>query len=77
MTQQNAARLFKAVQQERALQEKLKAAADPEAFIKIAQEHGYHFSAEELEAALSQLSEEELAAIVNPGVAPRHHIDPR
>lgn len=77
MAQENAARLFKAVQQDRALQERLKAAANPEAFIKIAQEHGYHFSAEEMETALSQLSEEDLAEIVNPGVTPRSHIFPK
>ncbi|MGH2414172.1 MAG: Nif11-like leader peptide family natural product precursor [Microcystaceae cyanobacterium] len=77
MAQKNAAELFKAVQQDQALKEKLKAAADPEAFIKIAQEHGYHFSAEELESAIGQLSEEDLAAIVNPGVSPRHHLYPR
>ncbi|MGJ5675951.1 MAG: Nif11-like leader peptide family natural product precursor [Nostochopsis sp.] len=77
MTQNNAAQLFKAVKQDQALKEKLKAAANPEAFITIAQERGYDFTVEELETELSKLSSEELAAIVNPGVRPRLHIYPR
>jgi predicted ribosomally synthesized peptide with nif11-like leader len=40
MTQNNAAQLFKAVKQDQALKERLKAAANPEAFIQIAQERG-------------------------------------
>jgi predicted ribosomally synthesized peptide with nif11-like leader len=77
MAQQNAAQLFKAVQKEQAFQERLKAASNPEAFIKIAEERGYHFTVEELETELNKLSPAELAAIVNPGMAPRHHIYPR
>lgn len=77
MGQKNAAQLFKAVKQDNALQEKLKAATDPAAFIQIAQERGYHFTPEELQAEIDKLSEEELAAVINPGIAPRHHILPR
>ncbi len=77
MGQKNAAQLFKAVKQDNALQEKLKAATDPDAFIQIAQERGYHFTPEELQAEIDKLSEEELAAVINPGIAPRHHILPR
>ncbi|MDZ8083564.1 MAG: Nif11-like leader peptide family natural product precursor [Nostoc sp. DcaGUA01] len=77
MTQQNAARLFQAVKQDQALQEKLKATANPEAFIKIARERGYEFSVEELETEISKLSEEDLAAIVNPGWGTRRHLTPR
>jgi predicted ribosomally synthesized peptide with nif11-like leader len=77
MSQKHAAQLFKAVQQDQVLKERLKAASDPEGFIKIAQERGYDFTVEELETELSKLSSEELAAIVNPGVAPRLHIYPR
>ncbi len=77
MAQKNAAQLFKAVKEDSALKEKLKAANNPEAFIKIATERGYNFTVEELEAELNKLSSEELAAIVNPGVAPRLHILPR
>ncbi len=77
MAQKNAAQLFKAVKQDQALKEKLKAASNPEAFIKIAKERGYDFTLEELETELSKLSEAELAAIVNPGMSPRYHIHPR
>ncbi|MCC5655816.1 Nif11-like leader peptide family natural product precursor [Nostoc sp. XA010] len=77
MTQQNATRLFEAVKQDQALQQRLKATANPEAFVKIAQERGYDFSVEELESEISNLSEEDLAAIVNPGWGNRRHINPR
>ncbi|NJM73799.1 MAG: Nif11-like leader peptide family natural product precursor [Scytonema sp. RU_4_4] len=77
MTQRNAAELFKAVKKDHVLKERLKAATNPEAFIKIAKERGYNFTVEELQAEISKLSEEELAGIVNPGVAPRSHIYPR
>ena len=77
MTQKNAAQLFAAVKQDQALKERLKVADAPENFIKIAQEYGYDFTVEELNTQMSQLSPEELAAIVNPGVTPRLHINPR
>lgn len=77
MTQQNAARLFEAVKRDQALQEKLKATANPEAFIKIARERGYEFTAEELDREIDKLSEEDLAAIVNPGWGTRRHLNPR
>ena len=73
----NAAQLLKAVKQDQALQERLKAASNPEAFIGIAQERGYDFTLAELENELSKLSDSELAAIVNPGMSPRYHIHPR
>jgi predicted ribosomally synthesized peptide with nif11-like leader len=77
MTQQNATQLLQAVKEDQALQARLKATDNPEAFIKIARECGYDFSIEELEAEISQLSDEELAAIVNPGWGTRRHIHPR
>ncbi len=77
MAQKNAAQLFKAVQEDNALKEKLKAANNPELFIKISTERGYNFTAEKLETELNQLSSEELASIVNPGIAPRLHLIPR
>ncbi|MBD2773773.1 Nif11-like leader peptide family natural product precursor [Iningainema tapete] len=77
MVQQHASQLFKAVKQDQALKERLKAASEPEAFIKIAKERGYNFTVQELETELSNLSSEELAAIVNPGMSPRFHIHPR
>lgn len=77
MPQQNAAQLFKAVKQDQALKQRLKATANPEAFIQIAKERGYDFTVEELEAEIEKLSEEDLAGIVNPGWGPRRHIHPR
>jgi predicted ribosomally synthesized peptide with nif11-like leader len=77
MTQQNATRLFQAVKQDQALQQRLKATADPEAFIKIAKERGYDFTVDELENEINKLSEEDLAAIVNPGWGTRRHLNPR
>lgn len=77
MAQEHAAQFFKTVQQDQALKEKLKATTDPESFVKIAEERGYNFTTEELDTELSKLSEEELAEIVNPGVAPRRHFLPR
>ena len=77
MTQENATRLFQAVKQDQALQQKLKATDDPQAFIKIAQERGYDFTVEELDSEINKLSEEDLAAIVNPGWGTRRHLNPR
>lgn len=77
MAQKNAAQLLKAVKQDQALKERLKATSNPDAFIQIAQERGYNFTVEELENELSNLSEAELASILNPGMSPRYHIHPR
>ena len=77
MTQENAARFFKAVQQDEALKARLKATDDPETFIKIATERGYTFTVAELDTEISKLSEEQFASVVNPGVSPRRHIMPR
>lgn len=77
MAQENAARFFKAVQQDEALKAKLKATNDPQTFLQIAEQHGYHFTVEELDTEIGKLSPEQLAAVVNPGVSPRRHLTPR
>ncbi|GAC1483043.1 MAG: hypothetical protein NVS2B14_21510 [Chamaesiphon sp.] len=77
MAQESAARFFKVVQQDQALQQKLKATTNPETFVKIAEQRGYSFTIDELENAIEQLSAEEVAAVINPGVGPRRHILPR
>lgn len=77
MAQENAARFFKAVQQDQALKEKLKATTDPESFVKIAEQRGYNFTTQELQTQIGNLSAEQVADIINPGVAPRRHIVPR
>ena len=77
MAQENAARFFKAIRLDEALQAKLKATTDPDTFIKIAESRGYQFTVKELETEISKLSAEEMAAVINPGIAPRRHIVPR
>ncbi|MBD2169216.1 Nif11-like leader peptide family natural product precursor [Calothrix membranacea FACHB-236] len=77
MPRQNAAQLLKAVKQDQALKQKLRATANPEAFVEIAKERGYDFTVDELETELDNLSEEDLAGIINPGWGPRRHINPR
>lgn len=77
MALENAARLFKTVKQDEAFKEKLKATTNPDTFVKIAEERGYSFTVEELRTEISKLSEEELASVVNPGIAPRRHLTSR
>lgn len=77
MTQKNAAALFKAVKEDREFQEKLQAANNPANFRKIAEERGYRFTDKELQHEIEQLSPEELASVINPGIAPRQHLMPR
>jgi len=77
MTQENAARFFKSVQQDQGLKAKLKATDDPETFLQIAKERGYKFTLEELDAAIASLSHEEFASVINPGISPRRHLTPR
>ena len=77
MTQKNAARIYKDVQQAEAKQQRQKALSEPENFIKLAAAQGYNFSIENLETQLSQLSDEEVAGIFNPGIPPRRHLYPK
>ena len=77
MAQENATRFFKAAHQDAALKARLKAITDPNILCKVAQERGYSFTLEELDTEIEKLSPEELAAVVNPGLAPRLHIIPK
>jgi predicted ribosomally synthesized peptide with nif11-like leader len=77
MTQKNAARIYKDVQQAEAERQRQKALSEPENFIKLAAAQGYNFSLENLETQLSQLSDEEVAGIFNPGIPPRRHLYPK
>lgn len=77
MPEQNAARLHKTVQKAHADQERAAALNDPAAFVKLAAAQGISLNAETLETQISQLSDEEVAAIFNPGIPPRRHIFPR
>ena len=77
MTAENAARIYKKVEQAQAQQERQKALNDPEAFIKLAVARGYAFTVKNLKTQLSQLSDEEVAGIFNPGIPPRRHLFPK
>lgn len=77
MAQENAARFFKAVQEDKALQGKFKAITDAKTFVSMAEQRGYSFTIEELQNELEKLSEEEVASVVNPGIGPRRHLLPR
>lgn len=77
MTLESVAQFIEAAKQDQALMEKLKAATHSDICVKIAEEYGYTFTTEELQAGLNKLSPEELATLINPGVAPRRHIEPR
>ncbi len=68
MAQDSAASFFKAVLHDQALQQNFKAITDPSTFVEMASQRGYNFTVEELEAAISKLSPEEMAAVINPGV---------
>lgn len=74
LRQKNAAHLYKAVQQNQDNENRLRALNDSATFMKIAAEQGHHLDANHLEAELEQLSEEEIAAIFNPGLSPRKHL---
>ncbi len=77
MTQQNAARIYKNVEQAYAQQERQKALSDPEAFVRLASARGYNLTVKDLETQLSQLSDEDVAGIFNPGIPPRRHLFPK
>ncbi|MER3434351.1 MAG: Nif11-like leader peptide family natural product precursor [Leptolyngbya sp. ERB_1_1] len=77
MSQLHAAAFFKAVQKDHALKVRLQATSDPEAFVKIARDHGYDVTESEMEEWLDHLPEAELAALFNPGIGGRQRLIPR
>jgi predicted ribosomally synthesized peptide with nif11-like leader len=75
MTDDKVTQFQTAIQQDASLKEQLTAAAgDMETCSKIAKEHGYDLTPDELQLALTQESNEDLAEAVNPGVAPRQQL---
>ncbi len=75
MANDTVAQFQTAIQQDSSLKEQLNAAAaDFEAASKIAKEHGYDLSADEIRKALTQESNEDLAQAVNPGVELRQQL---
>lgn len=77
MLKENAARMYKQIEQAYAKQERQKALTDPDSFIKLAAGRGYTFTIKDLELELARLSDEEIAGIFNPGIGPRRHLFPR
>jgi predicted ribosomally synthesized peptide with nif11-like leader len=75
MAQTTVDKFVQAVKEDLSMIAKLKAAVDIESYYQIAKEHGYHFTPEELHSELSQQSLEELAMKINPGMAPRKHLN--
>lgn len=77
MTQESAAKFFKAIKQNQALEQRSEAIANRDTFIKAAEDKGYHFSHGNLETQIAKIPPEEVAAMNNPGVGCRAHIVPR
>ena len=76
MNQPNVSQFLADAKQNEILKQKLRAAMTLQSCIEVAESYGYLLSSEELQAELNQLSEEDLAELINPGVAPRRHITP-
>jgi predicted ribosomally synthesized peptide with nif11-like leader len=74
MAQTTVDKFIQAVKEDLNLIAKLSAAVDIESYYKIAKEHGYHFTDEELRSEICEKSMEELAMTINPGTTPRRHL---
>ena len=67
MSEEQLKAFLEKVKGDTSLQEKLKAAADAEAVAAIAKEAGFSISADDLNQAQSELSEEELEGVAGGG----------
>ena len=63
MSEQQLKAFWEAVQADTSLQEKLRATTDADSIASIAKEAGFEITAEEVEEAQSELSEEELKGV--------------
>ena len=63
MSEEQLKAFLEAVKADTALQEKLKAATDPDAVVAIAKAAGFMISAEDLKKAQAEVSEEELESV--------------
>ncbi|MBW4538976.1 MAG: Nif11-like leader peptide family natural product precursor [Myxacorys chilensis ATA2-1-KO14] len=77
MNHPNVSQFLADAKQNEALRNNLRAAMTLQSCIEVAESYGYHLSSKELQAGLDQMSEQELRELINPGVAPRRHIQPR
>jgi len=76
MMPKNLNHFFTALNQDLDFKQRLKAADQPEIFLQVTQEYGYTFTKDDLQRIVQELPEEELAAVLNPGIAPRRHLIP-
>jgi predicted ribosomally synthesized peptide with nif11-like leader len=76
MSQANVSEFLRQAKQNVGLQERLKAAMSFDRCVEIANQEGFEFTSAELQTELDQLSAEEVAEIINPGVYPRQHLNP-
>ena len=76
MSQINAAEFVKNAKQNVDLREQLKTAMSLDQCVEIADQKGFDFTCAELQTEISQLSPEEVAEIINPGIYPRRRINP-
>ena len=67
MSEEQLKAFIEKVQSDTNLQEKLKAASNPDAVVSIAKEEGFSISADDLKKAQSELSDEELEGPVHGG----------
>ena len=65
MSEEQLKAFIEKVQGDDSLQEKLKAAANPDAVVSIAKEAGFSISADDLKNAHSEISDEELEGVAN------------
>ena len=77
MTTKNAARIYKKLEQAQLEEERQQALSHPSAFIDLAKAKEYTFTVKGLETQISQISDEELARILNTGIGPRRHLFPK
>ena len=71
MSEEQLKAFLEKVKADTSLQEKLKAAANPDAVVSIAKEAGFSISTEDLKNAQSELSEEELESAAAAGTVAR------
>jgi predicted ribosomally synthesized peptide with nif11-like leader len=60
MAKESAVQFFTNVSLDEVLQERLKAASDFESLVKVAEEHGYRFTTDELQAVIEEQQSDEL-----------------
>jgi Nif11 domain len=73
-SQNNAAQFFNSLRSDLDRQLRLRSLKNPGEFMRMAEKRGYRFQGHQLNDDIARLSEDELAAIWNPGIGPRRHL---